>query len=90
MYMSMEEAVRAAVLEWDPNEEENLDEEAVRQVAAYLSGTNYTIEDVVEPQTTNFLGDDKVYFLYDAFKWTRAEQEIQPGETAVLKLEDLG
>lgn len=69
--MDMVEAVRSAVLEWDPNEEPNLDEEAVRQVAAYLVGTDYSVEDVVEPKEENFLGDDKVYFLYDAMKWTR-------------------
>ena len=69
--MNMVEAVRTSVLEWDPNEEENLDEQAVGQVAAYLEGTDYSVDDVVEPKKENFLGDDKVYFLYDAMKWTR-------------------
>lgn len=72
--MDMKEAVRSAILTWDPNEEENLDLDAVEQVAAYLVGTDYRVEDVVEPKAGQFLGDDKVYFLYDAFKWTRAEQ----------------
>jgi hypothetical protein len=68
--MDMQDAVRQAILEWDPNEEENLDETAVCQVAAYLEVTDYKVEDIVEPKEENFLGDDKVYFLYDALKWT--------------------
>lgn len=69
--MDMKEAVRSAILEWDPNEEPNLDEVAVEQVAAYLVGTDYKVEDIVEPPAENFVGDDKVYFLYDVLKWTR-------------------
>jgi hypothetical protein len=90
--MGMVEAVRDAILTWDPNEEENLDEGAVRQVAAYLVGTDYKVEDIIRSDKgpDERLSDDNIYFLYDAFKWTRAEQEIQPGETVVLKLEDLG
>lgn len=69
--MDMVEAVRAAILSWDPNEEANLDEVAVGQVAAYLEGTDYAVADVVEPKAERFRGDDWVYSLYDALKWTR-------------------
>ncbi len=90
--MNMVEAVRTAVLTWDPNEEENLDEGAIRQVAAYLEGTDYKVEDIIRSDKgpDERLSDDNIYFLYDAMKWTRAEQELAPGETAVLRLEDLG
>lgn len=65
--MEFGEAVRAAILEFEPSEEEVMDAIALEQLIEYLKANGYKVEDVegvegIEP---------RLYFAYDVLKWTR-------------------
>jgi hypothetical protein len=68
--------VRCAIVENNPNEPEELDEAAIKDLANYV-GANDLIElhedgDMIDKLFDPNHEDCLAYFLYDLFKWTRA------------------